>query len=544
MVHIQDLPIELLKHILSFIADPHHDESSLKLADRAIQKSRAEERAGNEVDTDDEDDDNDDDDDDDDDDEDDEVENLRNVCLVSQVFRKLAQPLLFHDFEDDGLCGDIRKTISFTRSIYRNPDLGRHVQCVTMAAPIPFDPNGPRRLDAEDSLLFKSAIKDLRLGDQEDAWITAIQELDLSIVLAVLVNKTPNLRELFLPGGQFSPQPFNHLFNQNPSFLSSLEFLWIDCEDEFFGYDIASYERFLTLPKLVFATFEYGDLEDASFPFTWTPGTLAIERVGFHHCHIDAGAIQKFMQACKKVKSFTYENFSPDLQGQRSPSRKAANEFNAMDAHKAALLHKDSLEFFNLAFSRLSRGVPNFTASGPVKIGSFNDFSVLDCIYISHALLPSHPHFPPSLETLHITDCNTSIRDMVQKIATDCKKGLYPNFAVFRVLSVDVTQPIRLPGQRIPPGKTPAECFLSLQEMFKGTKVDFMIAPYEIPDFDQYDDSDLDGEEAEQYIGRSETDGMPGLINLIMQRALQDPGFAPFRSSAESENSWESDSNG
>ncbi|KAJ5912001.1 uncharacterized protein N7473_001304 [Penicillium subrubescens] len=536
MVHIQDLPIELLRLILSFIADPE-DEPFLKLPDRADQSAKAKGGNANELERDDQ----------YDDDDADEYENLRNICLVSRRFRELAQPLLFRYFDDDGLAGDLSKTISFAKTIYRCPHLGKLVQDISIL-PIPFCLGGPRQLTVEDSEFFKGAIQDLQLADQEEAWISAMEKSDLGVFGALLVNKTPNLRGLHLPGGQFSMKPFTHLFSRNPSFLSDLESLWIECEDEFSGYNIASYQEFLTLPKLVFPTFENGDLLDASFPSTWAPGTLMTEQVAFHRCHIDAGSIRKFMRACKKLKSFTYQNFSLDPHDQRTPSTRATAEFNAAQAHEAALLHKNTLEHFHLEFARDPWDFenPEEYLSSRVKIGSFRDFVVLETIFLPHALLPPHPQFPRSLKTLHITDCNSSIRDLVQNIAIDCKNGLYPDFTDFKVLAIDITRPIKLSGQRIPPGKTPEQCFLSLQGLFKGTKVDFQILPYKIPDFDEYDDSDLDYEDYEEYplgAGVPGMDRMPGLFDLIMQRALQDPDFTNLRSHAASDNSWETDDN-
>lgn len=126
---------------------------------------------------------------------------------------------------------------------------------------------------------------------------------------------------------------------------------------------------------------------------------------------------------------------------------------------------------------------------------------------------------------------------------------------------MDVTLPIKLPGQRVPQGKTPYECFLELQGFFKGTKVDFQICPYEMPDFDEEDSDVEDGfddlDDDDGYIaggfpgsGRGPVPGldeMPGLFDMIMQRALQDPDFAHLRPRAEgatghvSDHSWETD---
>ncbi|OKL62553.1 hypothetical protein UA08_02944 [Talaromyces atroroseus] len=473
MVHILDLPTEVLNHILSFIGDIE-DGCLEKPADG---EARFEGRTAAELERNDKH-------REDDDADDDEYKDLRNICLVSRMFRQLAQPLLFCDFDEDGLSGDLGRISSFTAAIYRNPKLGEHVQSVSILSIAP--PSKPRQIDGEYFVLFKRAIKDLHLAGQEKAWISAMKKADLSVLIALLLNKTPNIRQLDLPGEQFSTTPFASLFDRNPSFLSRLEYLSIDCDGEMMDYSIASYEKFLTLPNLLLPTFEYGDLDDASFPSAWTPGTLTIEKVDFEMCHIDAGAIQKFMQACKKLKYFSYDSFSiEDPFTRRTPKNRAAIEFTAAEAQKAALLHKDTLEWFYLGFARNPQ--PPWSQ---VKLGSFRDFSVLETIAVSQAILPAHPQFPPALKTLHITDCLVSIRDVAQAIANDCKHGLYSNFTEFKVITVDVTLPIKLPGQISPPGQTPEQCFLSLRDMFKGTAVDFQIASYRMPEFDDDDDDD------------------------------------------------------
>jgi hypothetical protein len=482
MINIQDLPVEVLNHVLSFIEyEPY-----------AKQPDGAAKTEGHKFETDDRDD------DDDDDDADigfDEYESLRNICLVSRMFRELAQPLIFRHFDDDGLTADLGGTISFTAALYRNPKLGKHVQSISIAT-VPFAMARSNGLDAEHSKLFTRAIKELRLADQEKAWIGAMKKKDLTVLVALMVNKTPNVRDMELPGDQISTKPFVDLFSRNPSILSKLEDLWISCDDEIPGYSISSYEQFLTLGKLTAPTFEFGDLDDASFPSTWTPGTLATQTVIFDKCHIDAGAIEKFMRACKKLTSFAYDAFNEDDPFfRRTPRNKAATEFNAAQVQQAARLHKDSLESFNLGFARDST-----RPSTQVKIGSFRDFSVLETITISHAVLPPHPQFPSSLQTLYVTDCLVSIRDMAQNIANDCKNGLYPHFTEFKVITVDVTLPIKLAGQIIPEGQTPEQCFVSLRDMFKGTNVDFQIASYRKPGIDDvYDDDDSNYTEDLEY---------------------------------------------
>lgn len=375
----------------------------------------------------------------------------------------------------------------------------------------------------------------------------AMKHSDPNVFAALAVNKTPNLRMLYLPGGQIITKPFDQLFSRVPEFLSSIEYFDLHCDsdDAFCGYNIAVYKNFLTRPKLVTATFEYGDLYDHVFPSNWSTGSLAIQRVAFNYCHIQAGAFQKFMKACKKLTSFSYGNFTLDPREGRSDT--TGPEFNAAKAQKAALVHKSTLEQFRLEIARDPWELENLEdyLSRQAKVGSFCEFSALKRLSISHAVLPAHPQFPSSLEELVIADCNSSVTEMVQNIATDCKNGLYPNLAEFKILTIDVTRPIKLPGQVVPPGKTPEQCFLSLRNLFDGTSVDFMIAPYILPDFDDYDDSDpdMDEEAYEDYLIGMGAPGMenvpPAFLDLLMHAALQNHLDPP---TAESDDSWETES--
>lgn len=276
-----------------------------------------------------------------------------------------------------------------------------------------------------------------------------MKKRDLSVFAALLLKKTPNIRELYLPGLELSMEPIGFLFNRNSLLLPKLELLWIHATVEAAGYEIDLYEKLLGLPKLSDVTFEYGDLDDSPLPDSWTLGVLATEHLSFHHCFVDYPALQKLLQACKKLKVFAYDNFSLDPRERRSSNRKFAPEFNATQAQEALLLHKDTLEHFNLAFSwhpwgieELQEHVPN-----PAKIGSFRDFSELESVFIAHDLLPPHPQLPLSIKRFHITNCNSSTRDMVQYIAKDCKNGLYPQFTEFLVLAADITRPIKLAGK-------------------------------------------------------------------------------------------------
>jgi len=236
MPSLQDLPNELLTHILSFISEnappPEH---ALATGDDHDEKV-----------------------------------DIQNLCLVSRTLCKVAQPFLYHTFYTDGLLGHLSSVISFARTICQRPDLAKHVKNLAIvpseAHTIRCLPHG-KKLTAEEKFLFKSAIQDLDLGAEEQFWVQGMEATKLDIFTAIQVAKTPNLSDLSLAAGQPSLlKPFGHLFARNPLFLSSLKSFWIECEDPFTAYPIGQYEKFLTLPQLKTAHFELGDLNGDSFP--------------------------------------------------------------------------------------------------------------------------------------------------------------------------------------------------------------------------------------------------------------------------------------
>ncbi|KAJ5780510.1 hypothetical protein N7457_005670 [Penicillium paradoxum] len=550
MARIHDLPLELLQHILSFIANP----GNYFRPDGAETNKTAESGDIQPLDL----------------EEDDFDYNgvLHKLCLVSRGFREIAQPLLFRHLYDVGFGGEPSATSSFTKAIYRHPHLGRHVQDITITT-LPFSLHGHKSFTGEDIKFFKSVLKDLELGDREKAWLAALERYDANVFTALLTNKTPNLRGLHLCVGHGCATGMRkHLFIQNPSYLSNLEYLFIEATKGWAGHVISAFENFLLLPKLKSFTVQHGALLDKFFPITWTPGTLAIERLAFRYCHIEAGALESLFQACKKLKSFTYNNYTLNPHEQPFTPDDIPPEFTAAEFTKAALLQKDTLESFRLEFAldqweMFYAGEEDLSL---IKIGSFRNFTVLKSIVLQHAYLPAHPQFPASLKTLHITDCNASIRELCQNLATDCQNGLYPNLTEFKVFAFNITLPIRLHDQTIPQGKTPAQCFMELRDMFKGTKVDFHIIPYQLPDFDDEDEDDEyyehddfdDDDYGDAFLQMTPAEAarflVPGgpavpvpsqLLDLLMEEALQDPDFAHLAPRAGrgdvSDDSWETD---
>ncbi|KAL4930462.1 uncharacterized protein BDV17DRAFT_258714 [Aspergillus undulatus] len=278
-------------------------------------------------------------------------------------------------------------------------------------------------------------------------------------------------------------------------------------------------------------TFEEGALVGDDVPSSWTAGMLSVEEPAFEDCFMDAAGLTKIAKACKKIKSFTYQQFHPEAEDEDDDQWAGimSKEISAVDARAALLPHKDTLEHFHLEFWRspwIINGIETYAdyCSKQPKLPSLRDFSVLETVFVQHSFLPQYPKFPSAMETLHITDCNSSIREMAGNIAKDVQKGLYPKLREFKVLALDVSHPIKLPGQVIPPNKTPAQCFQSLRDLFKGTKVDFQICPYNLtpPGFDE--DEPEYGEEGFPPFHRGPIP--PGLMQMLMQRAVADPDFA------------------
>lgn len=227
---------------------------------------------------------------------------LVQICLVSRRFRDLAQPFLFRKFDDLAITG-LLKTLNFAATLSRRPDLAKCVQDIYIA-PNDIVP-GNLRLQAGDKASqtiaqLKLVVKSLQLGDvEEQRWCSSIHEVDVGVIVALLLSMAPNLRALRLPGGCFSYSPFNLLLGRDPSYLSNLEVLWIECEKDSRAYEISEFERFLTLPSLKSPTFERGNLSSVSFPSTWKTKSLNAEELAFSRCHIEANTLSKLIKACK-----------------------------------------------------------------------------------------------------------------------------------------------------------------------------------------------------------------------------------------------------
>ncbi|KAJ5536042.1 hypothetical protein N7513_009228 [Penicillium frequentans] len=451
------------------------------------------------------------------------------MCLVSRTFREIGQRLLFHTFQDNNFpYGDLRKTISFAKAIYHRPKLGEYVKQLGFMHPAL--QSKPEKLPADDVQMCKLAIQALELGDQEEErWISLMRTYDFGVIIALVVVKLPNLRGDFLDGVIDVATRFKTLFDRDPSFLSQLSFLYINCAPVR-NFNLAIYEDFLTRPRLQHLTLKYCYLDDASFPSTWTAGSLAVETLFIRSSRIDSGAIRKLMQACKKLTMFAYQNFVPEA---RYEPPATAPHFTPAEALDAAHPHKKSLEYFHVELARRA------------KFGSFRDFTALETIMVPHAYLPKHPELPCSLKQIDITDCNSSIQDIAQNIANDAKRGLYPELLHIRVLTLDARHPLKLPGGRLPLIKTPADCFISFKELFKGTKVNIQICPYGLPYGceEEYGAEDSDDEDYEDYdLEFDENDGFPPELwdalsgppeqmppegfQILMQAASRDADFA------------------
>ncbi|KAH8429472.1 uncharacterized protein LDX57_007134 [Aspergillus melleus] len=345
-----------------------------------------------------------------------EIEALCSLCLVSRKFRALAQPVLFEHFVEEHWFGDYQTLVTFTRTVTLRPDLGACVRTIdTRSTGSERPPMGmpgmphPLSIKSEDLEVFKQAVRDLQVSSEEQArWFKAVENRDFSVFMALLLSKTPNIHTLVLPAGEFFVKPVSHLFTQIPSFLSKLKSIVLAGDSLYSGYDIAIYRDFLSLPLLKDVIVDYGDLVEAKCP-SFAPGSLPIQSLFFKLCHIDAGSMQTLVRGCKELTSFALTNFARNPRHGRY-DHGDIKQFNAAQLHTELLAHKDTLKKLHF-----EENYPDST-----KIGSLRDFPVLDQISIQHQLLPPKPQFPPSLKTLFITDCNTSIRDMAQHIADDC----------------------------------------------------------------------------------------------------------------------------
>ncbi|BCR99640.1 uncharacterized protein AKAW2_41323S [Aspergillus luchuensis] len=458
-----------------------------------------------------------------------EIIDLYNLCRVCHLFRGLAQPLLFEHVDLSGFPGDLRNLVSITRAVLRRPSLGEHIRSLSVLP----DHNhhvfhkSPQPLTANDRKLFTSSIRDLRLDKEDERdWMTVLkeEEFDYSLMVVLLILKAPNLRMLTLAGGYFAMKPLEQAWKRHPAILSKLEDLWFEGDDLLKGYPLAIYEEMISRLQLRSIDIEEAHLSDDLFPACWTPQSLTMSRIGLHLCHIDAPSVTKLLRACRTVTSFTYDNFTTDPEDQPHNLR-PVREPTAPELSAALLPHKDTLEGLTMTWNREPwerENIQDYVAR-QAKIGPLGDFSVLRRLTVQQAFLPPQPQFPPTLEKLIVEDCNISVRGLAEQLAQERRQGRLPALKSVKMLAVDITDPVKLPGQQIPFGQTPEQCCTSIKDMFKDTSVDFDILPY--PDCPQNiaGDSDLDDYSDDDPYDMTDEYGLLGLReggNSIFQAML------------------------
>ncbi|RAK84184.1 hypothetical protein BO79DRAFT_232567 [Aspergillus costaricaensis CBS 115574] len=433
-----------------------------------------------------------------------EIIDLYNLCRVCHLFRELAQPLLFEHVDLSGFPGDLRNLVSLTRTVLRRPSLGEHIRSLPV---LPDHDHhvfhqSPQPLTANDRKLFTSSIRDLRLDKEDERdWMSVLkeEEFDYSLMVVLLILKAPNLRMLTLAGG----------------------------DDLLKGYPLAFYEEMISRLQLRLIDIEEAHLSDDLFPACWTPQSLTMNRIGLHLCHIDAPSVTKLLRACRTVTSFTYDNFTTDPEDQPHNLR-PVREPTAPELSAALLPHKDSLEGLTMTWNREPwerENIQDYVAR-QAKIGSLRDFSVLRRLTVQQAFLPPQPQFPPTLEELTVEDCNIPVRGLAEHLAQERRQGRLPALKSVKMLAVDITDPVKLPGQQIPFGQTPEQCYTTIKDLFKDTSVDFTILPY--PDCPQNiaGDSDLDDYSDDDPYDMTDEYGLLGLReggNSIFQ-AMQAQG--------------------
>ncbi|KAB8219914.1 hypothetical protein BDV33DRAFT_231337 [Aspergillus novoparasiticus] len=427
MVQIQDLPIEVLSRCLSFIKWP-----GLPLNPYTIDTFIIPHQA---------------------------MRNLMNISLVSRKFRDLAQPFLFRDLEDLSLDGTPSRFIRFLKAIIMRPQLRKYVHSVSLH-PMESDSleEFGKNLPSQDINFFTRAL-------QEEALLSDITMGFASLLLALLLTKTPNLRVLSLCGAAFSMRPLNPLFARDPSFLSNLEELHLVGDQQNPNYNIATFHRLFTRPRLKLLA---------------SPNTLAVDEIRLINCDLNYNSLKRLIQTCKKLVRFIFLGWSIDNDPTDVWSRSLTLHFDEVDLIEALLPHQDTLEFLGIEFfdSRVPSRLESLEKFPGWKMPSLRDFPVLSELTIQFSLLTPRPEFPSALKRLTITNCTTSIWDMTHCIATDCKSGRYPELEEIIIMTVDITQLMELDRQKIPDGQTPEKCLLSLRNLFKGTKIDYQIEPY------------------------------------------------------------------
>ncbi|KAL2793509.1 hypothetical protein BJX66DRAFT_338825 [Aspergillus keveii] len=378
--------------------------------------------------------------------------------------------------------------MGFAKALCLNPDLGKYVRVIEIQTYALAGPRDTTVLGPDLHTVLGAALLGLPLHTEErEAWKSALMQCDISVPLALIATKAPFLRVLRTSHRQEILDRLFALRESDPSILSGLEQLHVGLErHEVLDYDIIKYSYLFDLPSLREYSFQEGNIYGHDCPSTWTLGSLKPQELALIHCECDASGIEKLVKACKTLTAFTFQNFQA-RGGSVNNHGPYPQEPTAVDIHEALLSHRETLRILQLDFWRkpsITHRTHSYQRfySRRVKLPSRRNFPVLERIEIQHSLLPEAPEFSPALKSLHITDCDLPIWDMVANIARDCIKSQYPHFTDFLITSFDDTRLIGLSTEAhgLSAHTTPDLDYQSTRLLFEGTSVHFRIVPYDV----------------------------------------------------------------
>ena len=417
MARIEDLPVELLLIIFSFIATPTpiregyegyvDDELESTIVSRANEQAR---------------------------------KRLCSLSLVSPLFKTVAQSLLFRSFQEDSLSLD--NTVSFTRALCTNPGLNESVKELMFLPFLGTELDADNEFSASDHNLFKHILDGKGLSHL--GWIPKLHRRKVDIFAAFVAIQTPQLRKLALKGN-ISLAPFVQASAHLQPFLPYVREVTVASNPDLGRIDIGGYSSIYSLfSNLDAVSFKFGSLQGLGETFNCEVKTLNAKQIKFEMCHLTSGGLQKVIRAHKKLSSFIYNNFDSESQWRPFTLINGAltdPHFDAAEGLEALLTHKESLQTFHLTLQRPAplMGYESIAQlrryySAQARFGSFAAFDQLKSLVVAQCNLSDHPEFPVSIEKIEIIDCIAPYEGLVLRIASDCANGKYPQLTAISMI--------------------------------------------------------------------------------------------------------------
>lgn len=361
---------------------------------------------------------------------------LLSLCHVCRVFRQLAQPVLFSNFDVDMGPGEFYANnfmplALFTRTVLSRMDIRKATREVVVRGQddlmISDGGRDTSSLSADTLTLLVDEMK--RLGIDKNACSGFSTDIRSGAINPVLLVLTANLERLETLRISYVTDYMSSLLNMfdtgtaQPYFskLTSID-LELVCVNEDPAMDIIYSESILpllALPRLQHFGVNRCLGDDAYHPEEGViPSPMNVSSISLVHSCLDDGTLSEIILASKSLKVFTY-SVDVDL----IENLESTDPINTEELIDALYCHAETLNEVHISMKERSRARAE-SVERPTTFESFVSLRNLRYLDIEQAAITDAPELPESLKMLRIKTCTGPVFELAEFLVKESRGRL------------------------------------------------------------------------------------------------------------------------